>query len=129
MLSRVLAIALIFASASLLCLPSDEQKPVCDADTNGQFWPEAANHDSKLLKKFSRCGELEVCARTRYRYRWESITVRIDQLRGGSQLHKPAGCEVQPDAVGDENYAGSDRSGSPEKLSRDREEALPRKQN
>jgi hypothetical protein len=96
MLSRVLAIALILTSASLLCLASDEPKPVCDADTNGQFWPEAANHDSKLFKKLSRCGELEVCARTRYHYRWESMTVRIDQLRGGSQLPKPAGCEAPP---------------------------------
>jgi hypothetical protein len=113
MLSRVPAVALVFASASLLCLASDEQKPVCDADTNGQFWPEAANHDSKLLKKFSRCGELEVCRHGRRRYHWESMTVRIDQLRGGSQLPKPAGCEVPPDAVEDGNHAGSDRSGSP----------------
>ena len=113
MLSRVPAVALVFVSASLLCLASGELKPVCDADTNGQFWPEAANHDSKLLKKFSRCGELEVCRHGRRRYRWESMTVRIDQLRGGSQLPKPAGCEAPPDAVQDENQAGSDRSGSP----------------
>jgi hypothetical protein len=91
MISRTQAAALLIASA---CLASDDPKPACNAATAGQLWPEAANHDSNLRKKFSRCGELELCARTKRHYRWELITVRIDQLRGGSALPKPAGCEA-----------------------------------
>ncbi len=104
MISRIQASALIVAFASTLCLASDDLKPVCNAATAGQLWPEAANHDSKLRQKFSRCGELEVCTLARRRYKWKLITVRIDQLRGGSELPKPAGCEA-PDATREEDRA------------------------
>jgi hypothetical protein len=113
MLSRIPVMALIVASASVLCLASDDLKPVCDAETAGQLWPEAANHDFSLRKKFSHCGELEFCTRGKWRYHWKSITVRIDQLRGGSRLPKPAGCEVPPEAAQEENGAASSRLNSP----------------
>jgi hypothetical protein len=114
MLSRIQATALIIASASVLCLASDDLKPACDANNIGQLWPEAANHDSKLRKKFSRCGELEVCTLAKHRrYRWESITVRIDQLRGGSYLPKPGDCEVPPESTPEDSQAGSNRASSP----------------
>jgi hypothetical protein len=98
MISRIQAAALLIASACLasndLKPASGDLKPACDASTAGQLWPEAANHDSKLRKKFSRCGELEVCTLSKRRYKWKLITVRIDQLRDGSGLQKPAGCEA-----------------------------------
>jgi hypothetical protein len=106
MLSRIQAIVLMAASASVLCLASDDLKPTCDAAIAGQLWPEAANHDSKLRKKFSRCGELEICKHGRIHYRWQSVTVRLDQLRGGSQLPKPAGCEVPTNSAQEENHVG-----------------------
>jgi hypothetical protein len=109
MLSRIQAIVLMAASASVLCLASDDLKPVCDAAIAGQLWPEAANHDSKLRQKFSRCGELEICKHARIHYRWQSVTVRLDQLRGGSQLPKPAGCEASTDAAQAEDQGGPSR--------------------
>ena len=83
-----------------LCLASDDTKTTCDATSAGLLWPEAANHDFQLRKKYSRCGELEVCTRGRWHFHWQSVTVRLDQLRGGSQFAKPAGCEVLPETVG-----------------------------
>jgi len=113
MLSRIQAVALLAICASVLGLASGDPKPACNAKTAGQLWPEVANRDPALRKKLSRCGELELCTRGNWRYHWESLTVRIDQLRGGSQLPKPAGCEVLPDATQEENGAGSGLPSSP----------------
>jgi len=110
MVFRIQAIALLVASASVLGFASDDVKPTCDATNAGALFPEAANHDSQLRKKFSRCGELEVCTRGRWHFRWQPVTVRLDQLRGGSQLPKPAGCEVHPETEQDESRGVSDRS-------------------
>jgi hypothetical protein len=112
MLFRIQALAL-FAIWASVGRGADNPKPACSAKIAGQLWPEAANHDPALRKKLSRCGELELCTRGIWRYRWESLTVRIDQLRGGSQLPKPAGCEVLPEATSEENPAGSGLSSSP----------------
>ena len=107
MVFRIRAIALLAVSASFLSFAADDVKPVCEAATGGLLWPEAANHDSQLRKKFSRCGELEVCTRGRWHFRWQSVTVRLDQLRGGSQFAKPAGCEVLPETAGNESDGAS----------------------
>jgi hypothetical protein len=104
MISRTQAAALLIASA---CLASDDPKPACNAATAGQLWPEAANHDSNLRKKFSRCGELEVCTLSKRRYKWKLITVRIDQLRGDSGLQKAAGCEALDATREEDPGAGS----------------------
>jgi hypothetical protein len=108
MVFRIQVIALLAVSAGVLGFASDDVRPACDATTAGSLFPEAANHDSQLRKKFSRCGELEVCTRGRWHFRWQPVTVRLDQLRGGSQLPKPAGCEVVPEAARDETHVVSD---------------------
>ena len=72
----------------------DVEKPKCSADTVGQLWPTDANHDSALFAKHSRCGDLELCVRKLWRYRWETLSVRLDQLAKNGQFHKPAGCET-----------------------------------
>ncbi|HLK19418.1 MAG TPA: hypothetical protein VKT81_10690 [Bryobacteraceae bacterium] len=100
MVFRILALALLLASTAVFA----DDRPACDASTSGLFWPEAANHDSKLRNQFSRCGDLEICARGRWRFHWKSLTVRLDQLRGGSQMPKPSGCEVLPDTGRDESH-------------------------
>jgi hypothetical protein len=127
MISRIQAAALLLVWACRLGLASDElkpaagdlkpaasedSKPACDAETAGQLWPEAANHDSKLLKKFSRCGELELCTLTKRHYHWQLITVRIGQLRGGSALSKPADCDA-PDATREATPAAGRASSPP----------------
>ncbi|MBZ5609745.1 MAG: hypothetical protein LAP38_15905 [Acidobacteriia bacterium] len=76
------------------CVAADDPKPACNQQNAGQMWPEAANHDAAARSKLARCGELQICTRTVWRYRWESVTVRLDQLPGGSKFRKPAECEV-----------------------------------
>jgi hypothetical protein len=119
MISRIQAAALLVAGACALCLAANDlksaagdPKPACDAATAGHLWPEAANHDSKLRQQFSHCGELELCTLAKRRYRWKLMTVRIDQLRGGSGSAKPAGCEVL-DATREEDPAGGHASSPP----------------
>lgn len=77
-----------------VALAQEVEKPKCSADTLGQLWPAGANHDSALFAKHSRCGELEMCVRRVWRYRWEMLSVRLDQLAKSGQLRKPAGCET-----------------------------------
>jgi hypothetical protein len=66
------------------------------------MWPEAANHDRKLLAQLIRCGELVICVRANWRYHWESPSVRLDQLakhgKSSATSSAPAApvCEVQP---------------------------------
>jgi len=85
-------LALVLAAG--LCQAADTARPVCNERAQGQLWPEAANHDRQKLSKLARCGELLVCVRSAWHYHWEPVTVRVDQLRGGSKFRKPSSCEV-----------------------------------
>ena len=61
--------------------------PGCSAKLRGQFWPPEANQDRGLLMKLARMGELRMCTRGAWRYRWESPTVHVSQLgKGGDQV-------------------------------------------
>jgi hypothetical protein len=60
--------------------------------------PDAANDNPRMVMKLSRCGELEVCTRGAWRYRWKSPTVTIEQLREGAKWRRPAGCEASTDS-------------------------------
>ena len=86
----------------ICCLAADdarpeETRPVCSSHNQGQLWPEAANHDSRLLARLVRCGELYVCVRGTWHYHWESPSVRLDQLGRGAKQNaaKPSICEEQ----------------------------------
>ena len=95
MLFQVLKTWPLLAVVGTLCLAADISKPACNAQNYGRMWPDAANHNPKMLTKLSQCGELEICTRPGVRYRWESLTVRVDQLRRGKKkLDKPARCEA-----------------------------------
>jgi len=93
-----LATCLFMVASAASCPAEDAVRPKCTKKNVGQMWPEAANHDHKVLSRLAHCGELQMCIRDVWRYRWDSLTVRLDQLRGGSAFRKPAGCEVLPDA-------------------------------
>jgi hypothetical protein len=81
----------------LACLAADDSPPACGSRNQGQMWPEAANHNPKLISRLVRCGELLICVRGTWHYHWESPTVRLDQLdsHAKSKASKPAGCEVE----------------------------------
>jgi len=92
MFSSVKWIAINLCAFAMLCPAGDLDKPVCSAETRGNLWPEEANHDPNLLALLARCGKLEMCTRgARRHYHWESLAVRVDQLRRGS-AEAPASC-------------------------------------
>lgn len=64
----------------LVCFGADDARPQCSARNQGQLWPEAANHDSKLMSHLMRCGELLICVRGVWHYHWEAPSIRLDQL-------------------------------------------------
>jgi hypothetical protein len=96
----------------LLCLAADDSRPACSSENHGRMWPEAANHDPKLLARLVRCGDLLICVRGPWHYRWEAPTVRVDQLasHAKSKASKPSVCEVPTaaQASGPDQAAGSE---------------------
>lgn len=107
MFARCLGTVLLLGASTLLCLAEDSPRPTCNSENTGKMWPDAANHDRKALVRLARCGELQMCVRSGKKFRWELLTVRIDQLRGGSKLDQPSGCETSP---GTGNYPDASAS-------------------
>jgi hypothetical protein len=58
-----------------------EERPVCDADTVGLMWPNEANLNPQALHKYARSGELWLCSKQPWRYRWERPSVSVSQLK------------------------------------------------
>jgi hypothetical protein len=56
-------------------------KPACDAKSLSKFWPDAANSDSRTLFDLSRTGQLELCTRGTFRYKWRALTVSYQEIR------------------------------------------------
>lgn len=66
----------MLSSAVLLILLN---KPVCNKETHGQLWPEAANRDKTALQILARSGTLEMCASSGWRYKWEHLSVNAQR--------------------------------------------------
>ncbi len=98
-------------SVPMLCLGANDARPACSSQNQGRLWPEAANHDSKLMSHLMRCGELFICVRGVWHYHWEAPSIRLDQLarHSDSKAAKsktaksspaaPAVCEEESEAV------------------------------
>jgi hypothetical protein len=88
--------AAIFFSILLLAAESAPStilpRPPCTAANAGDFWPDQANKDHKLAAKLARCGELQICSRGFFRFRWDFPTVRVDQLSKNPGTRIPAEC-------------------------------------
>ena len=52
---RNVASVALFAA---MCLGAPAKKPVCNAATHGQFWPEEANRSREAARRFYQRGEL-----------------------------------------------------------------------
>jgi hypothetical protein len=79
-------------AASVLAKDQEpSRRPACKAAIHGQFWPEAANTNSKAARQLAQCGALEICANTRWRYKWQPVTVNVRQL-GKSPQEPSAAC-------------------------------------
>jgi hypothetical protein len=85
----------------IVCLGADDSRPQCGSNNQGRLWPEAANHDSKLMAHLMRCGELFICVRGTWHYHWEAPSIRLDQLarNSKSKAAKPAVCEEESAVV------------------------------
>jgi hypothetical protein len=94
MLARWIGTFLLLATFAGLSRAEEPARPACNKKNAGQLWPDAANSDHSVRARAARCGELQICSRDEWHYRWQALTVRIDQLRGGAGLAKPAACEV-----------------------------------
>jgi hypothetical protein len=96
----------LLLAVPFLSLAADDSRPACSSKNQGRMWPEAANHDPKLISRLVRCGELLICVRGSWHYHWESPSVRIDQLGHGAKTKptKIAGCEVQPLAENESDH-------------------------
>jgi hypothetical protein len=68
----------------------EKTMPACSAKRRGTFWPDQANQDRNLLMKLARSGELRLCTRGTWRYRWESPTVHVGQLAKSGEVKSPA---------------------------------------
>jgi hypothetical protein len=83
-------LALALATTGLLL--QAEQRPACNARTLGQLWPSVAEHDARAAHRLARCGQLLICTRGSWRYRWRPLAVRFDQLQKGVKSQQPAAC-------------------------------------
>ena len=81
----------------VLCLAADDARPACSSQIQGRMWPEAANHDPKLISRLTHCGQLLICVRGNWHYHWEAPSIRVDQLGHGakSKASTPPTCEAQ----------------------------------
>ena len=50
-------------------------KPHCTKVTQGQMWPDAANHDRRALQLLARSGTLEMCVASTWGYKWQHLSV------------------------------------------------------
>jgi hypothetical protein len=105
---RLLKVGLILA-VPVLWAASDDSRPACTSQIQGRMWPDAANHDPKVISRLARCGELFICVRGSWHYHWQAPSVRVDQLAHGPKhprrrlvkrspwwmLHRP----IRPDGI------------------------------
>lgn len=87
----LLPLLIVFVVMAWPGLGEESAKPACNTGNQGRLWPEAANVDRQAARRAERCGELQVCTRGVWRYRWEPLTVHVQQLAGRSSLQIP-GC-------------------------------------
>jgi hypothetical protein len=89
--------AWLILAAPFLGLAADDSRPACSSQNQGRMWPDAANHDPRLISQLVRCGELLICVRGGWHYHWEAPSVRIDQLgrQPKSKASTPPACQVQ----------------------------------
>ena len=96
MLSRFLQAFSIFVALAATTVAEDDRRPVCDAQNVGRMWPDEANYDPAALNRLARCGQLSICRRGVWHYRWYAPVVRVDQLRDGAAAKNIGVCEQPP---------------------------------
>ncbi len=75
--------AALIALFAVACFAEDLSKPACNASIAGQFWPEEANSNREAVRRLFQLGELEMCVKTAWKYRWEQVSVNVRDLGKG----------------------------------------------
>jgi hypothetical protein len=70
-------------------MAQEPQKPVCDAKSQGQFWPQEANSSQDAVRRFSQSGELEMCSAAGRKYAWKRLSVNVHDLAKGKHPAPP----------------------------------------
>jgi hypothetical protein len=81
--------ALLIAFFAAICLAQETAKPVCNAKTQGQFWPTEANSSPEAARRYTQSGELEMCARGVWKYKWEHLSINVHALAKSKQAATP----------------------------------------
>jgi hypothetical protein len=63
----------ILLAASCCASGAGPAKPVCNAQTRGELWPETARVSGTPI---------EICSKAHRKYRWRQLTVDVSQLKG-----------------------------------------------
>lgn len=85
-MSTKILFLLAVSCATSLALQTASERPQCDSHHLGQFWPQLPGKDSQAVRKLVQAGELQVCSRSSpWRFRWEQISVTINQLKNRSK--------------------------------------------
>jgi hypothetical protein len=66
---------LLIAFSAAICFAQEAPKPICNAKTQGQFWPAEANSNPQAVRRYTQSGELELCARGLWKYKWEHLSI------------------------------------------------------
>ena len=73
-------LCVLMAASCLAKDPKATRRPVCKAPIHGQFWPDAANTDGHAARQLAKCGALEICTHSGWKYKWQSVAVTVRQL-------------------------------------------------
>jgi hypothetical protein len=87
-------------------------RPACNAVTLGKLFPTQANGNHQLTNKLFNCGELQVCTRGRWRYRWSPLSVRIDQLTKGATSQRAPACAALMQELGKHENPAAEQTAS-----------------
>lgn len=66
---------------SIFLAQEPAERPTCDADTVGLMWPNEANLSPAALHKLAKQGDLWLCTRAPWRYKWQRPAVSVSQLK------------------------------------------------
>lgn len=88
-----LAAALLLAPTTAFSQNEPTSPPACKKSDVGRLWPDAVNRDPHLIRSIAQCHQIQVCRRTLFRYRWESVSIPLWQLANDEP---PAGCQANP---------------------------------
>ena len=79
------------AVLSLFCsfvFAGEAERPVCNAQTHGQFWPTEANGSRDALRTLLQQGQLQMCTYGTWKYKWRPMSVNVRDLARDAEKAK-----------------------------------------